>query len=419
MSARVTTLPGGLRVVTEDMPWVETVSLGVWVDVGTRNEPAEINGVAHLLEHMAFKGTERRSARAIAEEVENVGGHLNAYTSREQTAFYAKVLKEDVGLGVDILSDILQHSTFDPTELERERTVIIQEIGQAQDTPDDVIFDQFQETAYPDQAMGRPVLGEAEIIKTIGRDAVAGYMHQHYSADRMVLSAAGALDHDRLVDLAEKSFNALPAYRGEPVEAARYRGGDQREDKDLEQVHLVLGFPGVSYADDDYYVASTLSTVLGGGMSSRLFQEIREKRGLVYTVYSFASSYADGGIFGVYAGTGEDEVEELMPVLCDEIVKSADTMTEDEVARARAQLKASILMGLESTSARCEHVASQLLIYGRPIEVPELVRKIDEVDLSAVQSLARRIFSGAPTFTALGPIAKVEGFDRILDRLKA
>jgi predicted Zn-dependent peptidase len=419
MSARVTTLANGLRVVTEDMPWVETVSLGVWVDVGTRNEPAAINGVAHLLEHMAFKGTERRSARAIAEEIENVGGHLNAYTSREQTAFYAKVLKEDVPLGVDILSDILQHSTFDPEELERERTVIIQEIGQAQDTPDDVIFDKFQECAYPGQAMGRPVLGEAEIIKTIDRASVAGYMSQHYSADRMVLSAAGALDHDRLVELAQRSFIDLPPYRGEPVEAARYQGGDLREDKDLEQVHLVLGFPGVSYADDDYYVASTLSTILGGGMSSRLFQEIREKRGLVYTVYSFASSYADGGIFGVYAGTGEDEVEELMPVLCDEIVKSADTMTEQEVARARAQLKASILMGLESTSSRCEHVASQLLIYGRPIESKELVRKIDEVDLGAVRRLARKIFAGAPTFTALGPIAKVDGFDRILDRLKA
>ena len=419
MSARVTTLDNGLRVVTEDMPWVETVSLGVWVDVGTRNEPAEINGVAHLLEHMAFKGTERRSARAIAEEIETVGGHLNAYTSREQTAFYAKVLKEDVPLGVDLLADILQHSTFDPDELERERTVIIQEIGQALDTPDDVIFDRFQERAYPDQAMGRPVLGEAEIIKTIGREAVAGYMNRHYAADRMVLSAAGALDHDRLVDLAQRSFTALPAYRGTPVEQARYQGGDLREDKDLEQVHLVLGFPGVSYADDDYYTASTLSTILGGGMSSRLFQEIREKRGLVYTVYSFASSYSDGGVFGVYAGTGEDEVEELMPVLCDEIVKAADSMTEDEVARARAQLKASILMGLESTSARCEHVASQLLIYGRPIGTPELVRKIDEVDLGAVQRLARRIFSGAPTFTALGPIAKVKDFDWIVGRLKA
>ena len=419
MSARVTTLDNGLRVVTEDMPWVETVSLGVWVDVGTRNEPAEINGVAHLLEHMAFKGTERRSARAIAEEIETVGGHLNAYTSREQTAFYAKVLKEDVPLGVDLLADILQHSTFDPDELERERTVIIQEIGQALDTPDDVSFDRFQERAYPDQAMGRPVLGEAEIIKTIGREAVAGYMNRHYAADRMVLSAAGALDHDRLVDLAQRSFTALPAYRGTPVEQARYQGGDLREDKDLEQVHLVLGFPGVSYADDDYYTASTLSTILGGGMSSRLFQEIREKRGLVYTVYSFASSYSDGGVFGVYAGTGEDEVEELMPVLCDEIVKAADSMTEDEVARARAQLKASILMGLESTSARCEHVASQLLIYGRPIGTPELVRKIDEVDLGAVQRLARRIFSGAPTFTALGPIAKVKDFDWIVGRLKA
>ncbi|GGF16420.1 peptidase M16 [Aliidongia dinghuensis] len=419
MSARITTLKNGLRVVSDTMPGVETASLGVWVDVGTRHEPAEINGVAHLLEHMAFKGTERRSARQIAEEIENVGGHLNAYTSREHTAFYAKVLKQDAALGIDILADILQHSTFEPDELERERTVIIQEIGQAQDTPDDVIFDRFQERAYPGQAMGRPVLGEAEIIRTIGRDAVAGYMNRHYSADRMVLSAAGAVDHGRLVELAERAFVALPPYQGAPAEPARYAGGDLRDEKDLEQVHLVLGFPGVSYTDEDYYAASTLSTVLGGGMSSRLFQEIREKRGLVYTVYSFASSYADGGVFGVYAGTGEDEVEELMPVLCDEIVKAADTMTEAEVARARAQLKASILMGLESTSARCEHVASQLLIYGRPIDTPELVRKIDEVDLAAVGRVARRLFSGAPTFTALGPIGKVESFDRILDRLKA
>jgi predicted Zn-dependent peptidase len=419
MSARVTTLANGLRVVSEGMAGVETVSLGVWVDVGTRNEPAEINGVAHLLEHMAFKGTERRSARQIAEEIENVGGHLNAYTSREQTAFYAKVLKEDVPLGVDILADILQHSSFDLEELERERTVIIQEIGQAADTPDDVIFDRFQERAYPDQAMGRPVLGEAEIIRTIGRDAVAGYMHQHYAADRMVLSAAGAIDHDRLVGLAQAAFTSLPPYQGMPVEPARYEGGDLREEKDLEQVHLVLGFPGVSYTDGDYYAASILSTVLGGGMSSRLFQEIREKRGLVYTVYSFSSSYSDGGTFGVYAGTGEDEVEELMPVLCGEIAGAADSLTEAEVARARAQLKASILMGLESTSARCEHVASQLLIYGRPIGTPELVRKIDEVDLGSVQRLARRLFAAPPTFTALGPIGKVVDFDRIRDRLKA
>jgi predicted Zn-dependent peptidase len=419
MSTRVTTLANGLRVASDEMPWVDTASLGVWVDVGTRNEPASVNGVAHLLEHMAFKGTERRSARQIAEEIENVGGHLNAYTSREQTAYYAKVLKEDVALGVDILADILQHSTFDPEELDRERTVIIQEIGQALDTPDDLIFDKFQECAYPDQAMGRPVLGEAEIIRTIGRDAVAGYMHRHYSANRMVLSAAGAVDHDRLVALAEAAFSDLPPDGGEPVEPARYLGGDLREEKDLEQVHLVLGFPGVSHTDDDYYVASTLSTVLGGGMSSRLFQEIREKRGLVYTVYSFASSYADGGVFGVYAGTGEDEVEELMPVLCGEIVRSIDDMTEEEVARARAQLKASLLMGLESTSSRCEHVANQLLIYGRPIETRELVQKIDEVDLGAVQRLARRMFASPPTFTALGPIGKVEGFDRIVARLRA
>jgi predicted Zn-dependent peptidase len=415
---RETVLPSGLRIVTDPMSTVETVSLGVWVDAGTRHEMPEINGVSHLLEHMAFKGTERRSARAIAEEMDAVGGHLNAYTSRDHTAYYAKILKEDVALSLDVLSDILQHSTMDAEELAREQAVVVQEIAQAIDTPDDIIFDHFQAVAFPGQSLGRPVLGTEELVRGMSRDTVLGYMRHHYSAPRMVLSAAGRLEHDALVEAAAKAFSALPGPATPITDACRYVGGDFREDRDLEQVHVVVGFDGVSYRDPDYYIASVLSTLLGGGMSSRLFQEVREKRGLVYSIYSFASSYDDGGLFGVYAGTGEDEVAELIPVMCDEIVKVADGVAEDELLRARAQLKASILMSLESTTTRCEQLARQMVIYGRPVTVAEVVAKVEAVSASDVARVARRLFAGTPTFAAIGPLANVEGYDRVADRLR-
>jgi predicted Zn-dependent peptidase len=419
MTVRLTRLANGFRVVTDRMEGVDTVSLGVWVDVGTRHEPAEINGVAHLLEHMAFKGTATRSAQAIAEEIEAVGGHLNAYTAREQTAYYAKVLKEDVGLAVDILADILQRSVFDAEELERERTVIIQEIGQANDTPDDVIFDLFQERAFPGQAMGRPVLGRPEIIARIPRDRVAGYMRETYAAGKMVLAAAGAVDHDKLVGLAASLFGELPAASAATTEVARYEGGEFREERELEQVHLVLGFPGVTFADPEHWSAAVLSTALGGGMSSRLFQEIRERRGLVYSIYTFTQSFRDGGVFGVYAGTGEDEVEELMPAMCRELVRATETMGAGELARARAQLKAGILMSLESTGARCEQLAQHLLVHGELLDPVKIVQRIEAVDEAAVRRVARRILEGEPTFTALGPLHRIEPFDRIRARLRA
>ena len=419
MSVRVTVLDNGMRVLTDTMDSVETVSLGVWVDVGTRHEPAEINGVAHLLEHMAFKGTERRSALDIAAEIEAVGGHLNAYTSREHTAYYAKVLKENTPLAVDILADILQHSVFDSRELERERTVILQEIGQAIDTPDDIIFDLFQERAFPDQAMGRPVLGRSEIIRRIDRDTVARYMRRHYAAPGMLFCAAGNVDHGTLVALVSKAFAELPAARIARSEPARYVGGDLREARDLEQVHVVLGFPGFPYADPDYYAASVVSSALGGGMSSRLFQEVREKRGLVYAIYSFTHAYSDSGLFGIYAGTGEEEVEELMPLLCDEIRRLGDGLDRVELERARAQLKAGLLMSLESTTARCEQQASHMLIFGRPLDLAEMVARIDAVDAAAVERVARRLRTAPPTLTALGPIARIEAYQRLVEQIGA
>lgn len=416
-SIRVTTLPNGLRVATDTMPDVQSVSLGCWVGVGTRNEAASVNGVAHLVEHMLFKGTRRRSAFRISEEIENVGGQLNAYTTREQTAYYAKVLHEDAPLALDILSDMIQHSTLDAEELVRERTVVLQEIGQSADTPDDIIFDHFQATAYPGQAIGRPVLGSADIVGALPREALVDYIAGHYGAPGMVLSAAGRIEHDRMVDLAIKAFGDLPSGAPPKPETARYTGGDFREDRDLEQMHLVLGFDGVGVHDPDFYAHSVLSTLLGGGMSSRLFQEVREKRGLVYSIYTFTGGYHDGGLFGVYAGTGEDEVAELVPVVCDEIAKVGADVTEDEVARARAQLKAGTLMALESTMSRCEQLGQQILIYDRPIPVEEIVAKIDGVDRDAVVKAATRLRASRPTVAALGPIAKLESYDRIAERL--
>jgi predicted Zn-dependent peptidase len=419
MTTGLATLPNGLRIVTDRIDAVDTVSLGLWVDVGTRHEAPEINGAAHFLEHMAFKGTERRSARAIAEEIEAVGGHLNAYTSRESTAYYAKVLKEDLPLALDILADILLHSSFDPAELERERTVILQEIGQANDTPDDIIFDYFQERAFPDQAMGRPVLGTPEIIGRLSREAVVEYLRGHYSASRIVLSASGNLDHDRIVALAEKLLSALPAELPVSSEPARYVGGDHREERDLEQLHLVLGFPGIPLGDPDYYAAAVLSTAFGGGMSSRLFQEVRENRGLVYAIHSFAHSYRDGGLFGIYAGTGEEEAAELVPVLCDEAMRLEDGLAPGELARAKAQMKAGLLMSLESTGARCEQMAQHMLVHGTPFDPADIVRHIEAVDAAAIARIVGRWRGATPTLAALGPLGRLEDFERLRTRLGA
>ncbi len=417
MTTEVSTLPNGLRVVSENMPHLETASVGVWVDVGARYESAEINGVSHLLEHMAFKGTERRSALEIAEEIEAVGGHVNAYTSREQTAYYAKIMKEDVGLAVDILADILQHSVFTEDELERERAVVIQEIAQAHDTPDDVVFDQFQEIVYPDQPLGRTILGPAEQVANYSRDVLAGYMARHYSPSRMVVIGAGRLDHETFTDMVAGAFNALPAAQPAEDLTANYSGGDARTAKDLEQAHLVLGFDGIPYNDDDFYTVQLLSTLLGGGMSSRLFQEIRERRGLAYAVFSFASSYVDGGVFGVYCGTGPDKLQELTPVIADELHKVCEQVSGEEVARARAQVKSSLLMSLESSSSRCERLGRQLLIFGRAIPIEEMVAEIDAITAEDVVRVAGRLFAQSrPSLAALGPVSGLETYDRFTER---
>ncbi|MEH6630008.1 MAG: pitrilysin family protein [Halopseudomonas aestusnigri] len=419
MTIEISTLSNGLRVATDKQESVESVSLGAWIGVGARNEHADVNGVAHLLEHMVFKGTEKRSAYDIAEEIEAVGGQLNAYTSRENTAFYAKVLSDDVPLALDTVADILQRPLFDDEELQKERHVVLQELGQANDTPDDIIFDHFQETAFSAQSLGRPVLGTSEIVKQLSSNDLRNYLSGNYGSDTMVVCASGKVDHKEFVRLAEDQFGGLQKVGPRELEPSSYVGGEYREERDLEQVHFLLGFKGTDYLNSDYYAANVLSTLFGGGMSSRLFQEIREKRGLVYTIYSFASSFMDNGLFGIYAGTGEEDIGELVPVVSDMMLELSDTITEDEVVRARTQLKASILMGRESTGVRCEQLAQQLLIFDRSISVEETVAKIDAVDVSTVQNFAKEILKSPMTMAAVGPLKNLESQEKLEKRFSA
>ncbi len=419
MSITVSTLPNGLRVITDRMEHVETASLGVWVGAGTRHETASMNGVSHLLEHMAFKGTKRRNPAEIAIAIENVGGIMNAYTSREQTAYYAKILAGDIPLALDVISDILCNSTFPEEELERERQVILQEIGHAADVPEDVVFDAFQAEAFPYQALGRTVLGDPNVVRNINRDEMVAYMGERYLPSRMVVAAAGKVDHETFCREVETQFGGWPSGDIVPGEGAAYRGGDVRVERDDAQAHMVLGFPALSYLHDDFYGLQVLSTLFGGGMSSRLFQEIREKRGLVYSIYSFVSGLQDCGIFGVYAGSAPETASEVCQLVAQECQSIAGNLNDEEVARACIQLKAQIMMVRESTGHRAEQAASHLLAFGRRKTVEEVVAKIDAIDTATVARLAEQTFSAKPTFAAAGAVETLPPTDAINDWLTA
>jgi predicted Zn-dependent peptidase len=412
MTSQLTALSNGLRIVSHHMPHVETVSLGVWVAAGTRNEQASEHGISHLLEHMAFKGTERRSATDIAEEIEAVGGELNAATSLETTAYYARTLKGDIALALDILADILQIPRYAEDELEREREVILQEIAATRDSPDDIAYELLQEAAFPDQAIGRPILGTAESVSRLRAEDLRGFLSANYGATRMVLSAAGNLDHAELVRHAEAQFGRLNGGAGARCEPARYVGGRRTSTKPFEQSHLAMAFAGPSYREEDFYTAQAFSGLFGGGMSSRLFQEVRERRGLCYAIYSSCWALADTGLFAIHAATGPDIMGKLIDVIGDEIQRAArQPPSEAELARSKAQLKAGLLMGLESSSARAEQMARQLLLFDRLISTRELVQRIDSVTPEAVRTLAAKLFTRArPAVVVVGAGSNSERF---------
>jgi len=418
MTVEISTLPSGLRVATEKNPHVETVSLGLWVDAGTRYEEKRLHGISHLLEHMFFKGTKGRDAFQIAEEIEAVGGYLNAYTSREHTTYYARVLKNDVPLALDILSDIIQNSTFDEGELKREREVILQEIGQVHDTPEDLIFDRLQKRAYPKQSLGRPILGTEKSVSSFTREDLVEYKNRHYTAKNMVLVAAGNLDHSDFARLAEKEFSDLSENPPSRFEEAHYSGGEARANRRLEQLHLALGFETCSYLDNDYFAAQVYTTILGGGMSSRLFQEVRERRGYAYSVYAFNAALKDTGLLNIYAGTGPEYAADLIPVISKEMKALSGKIKADEIERAKAQMRAGLLMSLESTSSRIEQIGRQMLIYGKPLNLKDLIEKIEGVDQRAVNKMADRVLGGPLTLAWIGAMKSVPEFENIASAFK-
>jgi predicted Zn-dependent peptidase len=419
MSVETATLPNGIRVVTEHMAGLESAAVGIWVTAGGRHESDAETGVAHFLEHMAFKGTKRRTAQGIAEEIEDVGGYLNAYTSKEATAYYARVLGEDVPRALDILADILTGSVFETRDIRVERGVILQEIGQVLDTPDDIIFDWLHELSYPGQPFGRPILGPVELVRRFGKADFRRFVRHHYTPDRMIVAAAGRVDHEGIVRLVTSLLGHIRPRKAEPAPPARFSGGERREVKPLEQAHLALSLEAPGARDAGLFATQVFTTALGGGMSSRLFQEVRERRGLCYTISAHNAAYDDTGAVTIYAGTGADQVAELAAVTADEVRRAADGFDAAEIARARAQLKAGLLMGLESPASRCERLARLTAIWGHVPPLAEAVARIEAVDAAAVRALGERLIAGAPALALYGPVAKAPGADWFAQRLAA
>lgn len=420
MSVDVTVLSNGMTVVTELMPHLESAALGVWVRAGARDERKSEHGIAHFLEHMAFKGTTSRTARQIAEEIENVGGDVNAATSVETTAFYARILKNDVPLAIDILADILSNSVFESTELKREQHVILQEIGAAQDSPEDLVFDRFQETVFSGQAIGRSILGTPQTVEGFSAPDLRNYLADHYHGSNMVLSAAGAVDHDQIVKLCETRFSGFTRQDVSKPVSAWYTGGEYRNQRQQMEAQILIGFEGKAYHARDYYASQFLATLLGGGMSSKLFQEVREKRGLCYSIHAFHWGFSDTGVFGIHAATGQEDVGELVPLILEQLQHVGDHIEQQEVDRARAQISAGLLMSLESPAARAGQIASQVLLFGRPIPNEELLERLGSITTRRLADLAQRLFSqSAPTLAAIGPVDNLMSRAEIADRLNS
>lgn len=409
MTIRIDTLQNGVTVATDHMPEVKTATLGIWVAAGARYEDENEHGISHLLEHMAFKGTARRNALQISEEIENVGGELNAATGIEVTSYYARLLGKDVPLAFDLLSDILTNSAFEQAELAREQSVIVQEIGGAADDPDDLVFDLFQETAFPGQPIGRPILGTPETVRSFTPQRIRDYLAKRYRGPRMIVAAAGAVDHDALRAAATEKLAGIPAGHVAPTVKASYHGGRQIHARNLEQTHLVLGLEGISYHAPERYAMQAFVNLVGGGGSSRLFQEVRERRGLCYSIQAFHSSYQDAGVFGVTAGADAADTEELTKVVIGELHDAAEKATQTEVDRAKAQMKVGLLSALESASARAEQLGGRMLAFGRVIPFDEIERNIDDITLEAVRAAGRTLVgSGRPTFVGVGEARGLE-----------
>lgn len=401
-----TTLKSGIKVITEEMPDVESSTIGIWVNTGSRNESRKVNGISHFIEHLLFKGTERRTALDISREIESVGGVLNAFTSREYTCFYAKVLNKDLPMAIDLLSDIFMNSKFDKNELEKEKLVVLQEIKMVEDTPDDLIHDLFAERFWKDHPLGWSILGPSKTIKSINRNDVVEYFKNQYRPDNVFITAAGGLNSKKAVTLLNKTFGRI---KKNPVKtevtAPEAAPGVKLFKKDLEQVHLCLGVPVPPQPSPERYRVYLMNTILGGGMSSRLFQEIREKRGLAYSVYTYINLCKDAGSLIAYAGTAKDSFGEVIKLILKEYAKFAKGIGADELKNAREQLKGGMLLGLETSESRMTKLARDEIYFGRVLSVKEIVKGIDSVNVENMKETASRFLN--PKNITLVAIGKV------------
>ncbi len=407
MSARLHRLANGLTVAIDPMP-VETLAVGLYADVGSRSEPAHLTGLAHMVEHMVFKGAGERDARAIAEAAEDVGGQMNAWTSRDTTVFHARLLPDDLALGVDLIADLVRSPHFSAEELEREKSVVLAELGEAKDTPDDIVFDHLAAASYPGQTYGRPVLGDETTIAAIDVEALRRWLDEQYRPSGLILAASGKIDEDELLRLAEARFGDLAPGQAPTYEPARFGSGVVTDARRFDQVHIAFAHPGVDQRHDDIYALNLFASAAGGGMSSRLFQEVREERGLAYSIYAWSQAAADTGQLGVYLAAAKAEAPRAFALARDVMARTAENMSETELARAKAQSRAGLLMGLESVQSRCDHLARQIQVQGRVVPVAETVAQIEAVDLAAARRAgAEAIGGGIATASVGGKLARV------------
>ncbi|AXG80620.1 M16 family metallopeptidase [Streptomyces paludis] len=413
-TVRRTTLPGGLRVVTESLPSVRSATFGIWVQVGSRDETPALNGATHYLEHLLFKGTGRRSALDISSAIDAVGGEMNAFTAKEYTCYYARVLDTDLPLAIDVVCDMLTGSLIEAADVDAERGVILEEIAMTEDDPGDCVHDLFAQTMFGDSPLGRPVLGTVETINDLDRDRIARFYKKHYDPTRLVVAAAGNIDHATVVRQVRRAFDragalsrtdAVPVAPRAGSRSVRAAGRVELLNRRTEQAHVVLGMPGLSRTDERRWALGVLNTALGGGMSSRLFQEVREKRGLAYSVYSYTSGFADCGLFGVYAGCRPGQVHDVLRICRDELDRAAaEGISDDEIARAIGQLSGSTVLGLEDTGSLMNRIGKSELCWGVQMSVDNMLERIAAVTPDDVRAVARDVLGQRPSLSVIGPL---------------
>ena len=417
---RRTVLPGGLRVVTERVPGVRSVSVGVWAGVGSRDENKRQLGCSHYLEHLLFKGTVRRTALEISSAIDGRGGEVNAFTDKEFTCYFARVLDEDLPVAVDVICDVVTSALLLPADVDSERGVILEEIAMNEDDHSDVVHDSFAQAVFGNTPLGRPILGSADSINGLSRTTIHGYYRRHYTLDKLMVTVVGNVDHAVVVRLVKKAFadqiaaadpSVGPAPSRPMLASTRSRPGVHLVSRPTEQAHLVLGVPGLSRTDDRRFALAALNASLGGGMSSRLFQEVREKRGLAYSVYSYALQYNGAGLYGIYAGCVPSKVDQVLELCRTEMTRvAASGIDEEELTRARGQLRGSLVLGLEDTGSRMVRLGKGELLHGELIGIDETLRRISEVSLDEVREVAAELFAAPPTLALVGPFDSERDF---------